>query len=300
MSGLRPTDEETTVDGLVHYRRWPGRRGDRTLVCVHGLGEDHLGWSVVSPALADYGDVVELDLPGYGLTPRARRRLTVRSAQRFLHRFLDAVCPEPVVLLGSSFAGAVSVLEAMRAPQRVAALVLTSSYYPPSFGGWRAPLVVPRLLLQGMRLARAGHSRHRGALSPVDAAERITRVQVDRPTMQEHVSRHHHSASGHSRQAEIEAISSLIWWSLRTRRMRKLYGQVQCPTAIVHGNNDPQVPWQWAKAQHRRRPDWHLYPVEGEGHVAQLQDPADWLAAVTSFLRQLADGATAGRGATHG
>jgi pimeloyl-ACP methyl ester carboxylesterase len=133
LPALPPGARTADLDGPVHYvEHLPaGTPTGPTLVCVHGLGGSHANWHDLGPLLAAAGHrVLALDLAGHGRTPRAGRSASVRANRRLLHRFLVEVAGEPVVLVGNSMGGTLSVLEAAAHPERVLGLVLIGPAAP--------------------------------------------------------------------------------------------------------------------------------------------------------------------------
>ena len=135
-----PESHFVDLDGPVHYREWAGPDGP-TFVCVHGLGGSLLNWVSVAPALAKRGRVVAVDLVGFGKTPREGRSAGMKANRLLLSRFLGEVATGPVVLIGNSMGGAISMLQAALEPQSVAGLALTSPALPWSRGGRPDPMV---------------------------------------------------------------------------------------------------------------------------------------------------------------
>src|SRR5436305_738248 len=82
------------------------------------------------PELTDRVRVLALDLAGHGRTPAAGRRTTVSANQRLLDRFVREVVGEPVVLMGNSMGGAISLLQAASTPELTAGLVLVNPALP--------------------------------------------------------------------------------------------------------------------------------------------------------------------------
>src|SRR2546430_1919938 len=113
------------LDGPVHYADFGGT--GPTLVLVHGLGGSHVNWLAVAPALARGARVLALDLAGFGRTPLGERSADVHANRVLLDRFLDAVAAAPAILIGNSMGGLLAMLEAARAPERVAGLVLVAA-----------------------------------------------------------------------------------------------------------------------------------------------------------------------------
>ena len=125
-----PPSQWIDLGGPVHYREWPGPAEGPTFVLVHGLGGSLLNWASVAPGLARWGRVVALDLAGFGLTPLERRSAGVTANRRLLGAFLKALELPPVVLVGNSMGGMVSLLQAARAPETISALVLVDAAFP--------------------------------------------------------------------------------------------------------------------------------------------------------------------------
>ena len=110
-----------TADGAVLAgERLPGT--GPTVVLLHAGVADSRAWRDVAPALnAEGADVVAYDRRGFGRTPG--------SAAAFRHAddlesVLDATADGPAWLVGNSQGGLIALDVALRAPERVAGLVL--------------------------------------------------------------------------------------------------------------------------------------------------------------------------------
>ena len=108
----------------------PGRDGT-PIVFVHGLGGSHLNWCLIGPELAAGRRAVALDLHGFGLTPGTRATSTVQHNARLLDRFVREVTGTPVILVGNSMGGLISIMQASAAPETVRGLVLIDPALPP-------------------------------------------------------------------------------------------------------------------------------------------------------------------------
>lgn len=99
------------------------------VVLVHGLGSRSTHWLPLTRDLGRDHRIVAADLPGHGLAAMPGR-LTIDQAARSLERVLDAQ-PGPVILVGHSVGGLVATAAALRAPDRVRALVLVETALSP-------------------------------------------------------------------------------------------------------------------------------------------------------------------------
>src|SRR6266496_2614192 len=146
-----PEMRTVDLDGPVAYREWGEHRpGDPTFVCVHGLGGSHLNWMGVAPGLARTGRVLTPDLAGFGYTPRAGRSSSMAANRELLSRFIREMAEPPVVLVGNSMGGALSLIQAAYEPSSVQGLVLTSPALPWARGGMPSALVLAAFAMYRM------------------------------------------------------------------------------------------------------------------------------------------------------
>ena len=101
-----------------------------TIVLVHGLGSDAKHWLPVARHLARDHRVALVGLPGHGISPMMLP-FSLEQATIALDRAIAEQTSEPVVLVGHSVGGLVAAAEALRAPERVRALVLVESAIKP-------------------------------------------------------------------------------------------------------------------------------------------------------------------------
>ncbi|MBV8952222.1 MAG: alpha/beta hydrolase [Actinobacteria bacterium] len=275
-----PPSSYVDLDGPVHYREWEGP-DDLTIVCVHALGRNHLSWIGPSPALSRHARLLALDLPGYGLSPRDGRHGTVEAQQSLLDRFLDTTTTGRVVLVGESLGGAVSARQAGRDPERIAGVVLISSYLPPVFGGWRAPVVVSGLLLE-----RAGELGRLLVDVPLNAiVPRVGEVPLSEEVAKEESAIQRECPRGlRGLLTDGEALASLVHMSAVVSRAHAMFDAIHCPVLILHGEVDSEVPVAWARATAVAHPGWELHVLREVGHICDLDDPGAWADLATDWL----------------
>ncbi|MDP9372621.1 MAG: alpha/beta fold hydrolase [Chloroflexota bacterium] len=129
LSGV--VERTVDVDGLPlrYFEAGPraGRANGGTLVLIHGLGDAAETWARVLPALARDYRTLAPDLAGFGRTPIPPEGMRFSVLTGYLARFLDAVAPEPVALVGNSLGGAVAMRYVAARPDRVRHLFLLNS-----------------------------------------------------------------------------------------------------------------------------------------------------------------------------
>ena len=120
----------TDLSGPVRYLDFGGPADGPAIICVHGLGGSAVNWTAVAPLLTGTCRVLAPDLAGHGLTQSLGRGTDVASNRALLHRFVMSVTGGPVILMGNSMGGMISLLEASAAPAAVAGLVLVDPALP--------------------------------------------------------------------------------------------------------------------------------------------------------------------------
>lgn len=85
----------------------------KPLLLIHGLGGSAKSWSTIWSALAERRDLIAIDLPGFGDTPRLAGETSIRTLSDAVTSFIDAQGLRGVDVVGSSM-GARLVLELAR------------------------------------------------------------------------------------------------------------------------------------------------------------------------------------------
>ena len=289
-----PPSRFADLDGAIHYVEWDGP-AERTFVLVHGLGGSLLSWLAVAPGLARHGRVLALDLPGFGRSERVGRRSRVSNLRATVSRFVDEVAGAPVVLVGNSMGGGISMLEAALEPAAVEALVLSNSVFPWTRGSLPAPVVMLGFSLY--RLPRVGEWFARQRITRVEA-ERAVEVGFriithDPSSIPQDLVRLHveqlvrHQQNPDAGPAFLEAARSLMALGRHREVVRWIVNSVKCPVLVIHGRSDRLVPVGFAEAAARMRPDWDLRLLPKVGHVPQMEAPERWLGLVEGWLAGL-------------
>lgn len=299
--------QSRTVDlgGPVHYVDFGGpdsfRDAAATVVLVHGLGGSHLNWDLFAPLIRDRAHVLSLDLPGFGRSEPGGRRTTVHDNVAVLDRFLTEVADTPVVLVGNSMGGMISILQTAASPRTVNGLVLLDAAVPGprraldplvalTFAGYAIPLVGERFLaLRRARSTPLAQVRDVLRLCGVDPddlpAETIARSldlierRRDQPAMD---------------RAFLSAARSLLRLLVVPHAYRAAMASIEVPVLLVQGDADRLVPVAAARDIARRHPAWRYLELPGVGHVPQLQVPGRLAGEFLAWLEETAGDRAAG------
>jgi len=160
---------------------------------------------------------------------------------------IDGLTNGRLVLVGSSMGGWLSLLAARARPERMAGLVLIAA----------APDFTERMLLK--------------ELSPEDRAILERDGRLERPS-------------------QYSPEPSIFTWKLieegRSHLLLDKPLAVPCPVRLLHGQSDPDVPWEYSLqiARHLEAPDIVTTFVKGGDH--RLSTPAD-IARLTATVEEL-------------
>src|SRR5580692_7682705 len=163
------------LDGPVRYLDFGGPADGPVIVCVHGLGGSAVNWTAIAPLLTSTCRVLAPDLAGHGLTQSLGRGTDVAANRALLHRFITSVTSGPVILMGNSMGGMISLLEASAAPAAVAGLILVDPALP--FVPARPdPLVTAMFALYLTPGLRRAVQARRGRQVPAELVSSIMRL----------------------------------------------------------------------------------------------------------------------------
>ena len=280
------------LGGPVHYLDFGGPAEGPVIVCVHGLGGNAVNWVAVAPLLTGTCRVLAPDLAGHGLTQSLGRGTDVAANRALLHRFVTTVTGGPVILMGNSMGGMISLLEASAAPASVAGLVLVDPAVPFTFAR-PDPAVAAMFALYLTPGLRQMMQARRYRQAPADLVASILRLCCEDPSRvaPEVLARHIEVATRRSAFPGIEADFAAAMRSVvRTVGYPhgRAYGQrirsVTCPVLLIHGTADRLVPIAAARAAVQANPAWSLREFDGVGHVPQLEAPRDTADAVLAWL----------------
>ncbi len=232
------------------------------IVLVHGLGANWQSWLENMPVLAERHRVMALDLPGFGLSEMPTEQLSITGMARCVLATMDAVGIDTGIVVGNSMGGFVGAEMALVAPERVEKLVLVSAA-----ALWSEQLTArPTVVLN--KLARSYSSwfygqwkfawRHPRLRLPALAAELL---------------------SGTGTPGFADGVQALYDYRIRDR-----LSEVEAPTLVVWGTNDPLVPLWHAFEYEELIPHARVVVFRDTGHVPMLERPTRFNAVLDDFL----------------
>lgn len=263
--------------GQVRYLR--AGTGPPVLL-VHGLLGYSFSWRFTIPALAQRHTVFALDLPGIGFSQRRPEMdCSMTAAAARLLRFLDAVGIPTTDLVGNSHGGALSILAAAAAPERIRKLVLVAPVNPWSSQG--------RVLIDIFSSAPGAAAFRRGhrLLKPVHGIL-LARMYGDRRRISPG------TIEGYAAPMDIPGsedylLKTVACWLADLPKLEAALPQVSAPTLLVWGSRDGAVYPESAEEVGRRLPGSRLRFIKGAGHLPFEEFPDHFNRLVLDFLLSL-------------
>lgn len=247
------------------------------VVLVHGWSLSSAIFADEVAALSGSHRVLAPDLRGHGRSPPALPFGLAELADD-LAALLEALAPEPAVLVGWSLGAQVALAALPRVRARLSALVLVSG--TPRFtagAGWPHGLPAQSVEVLAHRVrrdpARALARFADGMFAPgeLDAAglARVARLRAGAPAP--------------DREAALAGLEVLAGADLR-----EALPAVDLPVLLVHGACDPICPAAASAAMAEAIPGARRVELAGAGHAPFLSRPSAFRAALRPFLAEAA------------
>jgi pimeloyl-ACP methyl ester carboxylesterase len=246
-------------------------RGSRTLVFLHGIGGNHRAFVPQLERFSKNARAIAWDMPGYGASPPLDR-MTFPGLAQALVALLDARGVKQAVVVGHSMGGMVAQELVASFPERVAALVLyaTTPAFGAAGGDWQRQFLESRL-----RPLDEGKT-------PADLAPALVAGIVGEDPDPDGVAQAVECMSAISPDAYRAALHCLV-----TFDRRDSLGRVRCPTLALAAERDRVVSPEIVKRMAEAIPGAAYRLLPGAGHLANLERPAAFDAALEAFLTGL-------------
>ncbi|MCY3923517.1 MAG: alpha/beta hydrolase [Chloroflexi bacterium] len=267
------------------------RRGDAPFVLIfHGTPQGHHASFMGEPFEAAGFGTITPSRPGYLRTPIETGRTFAEQADA-VAALLDVLEIDQVAVYGISGGGPSSIEFAARHPERTKCLILEvaiSKQFEPDV----SPLIVAlarsslAFKIQALLLRRSPRfavSQMMKVESTLDAAEiaRITADVIADPEKLEVLRRIADGPPFGMLRAGFD--NDLLQFASIDRLP---LDQVRCPTLVVHGTHDGDVPFAHAEQSLGGIPNAELFTVENGWHILRLSDGGNaYLRAEIDFLK---------------
>lgn len=245
--------------------------GPNVLLCLHGIGGNRDSFADFMDAPPRGWRTVAWDMPGYGGSAPLEK-MTFPALADAAAAILDDMGAKTAVVLGHSMGGMVAQEAALRHPDRISGLVLFAT--TPAFGG-RDDSFKEAFLADRLAPLDAGKT-------PADIAPGLVGGMFSDATPQAARDRAAASMAAVPTDAYRQALACIVIFN----RIADL-PDIRCPTLVLAAELDRLSPPRTMARMAEKMPDARYVCLDGVGHLANLEDPPAFNAAVTGFLNTL-------------
>lgn len=232
----------------------------RPLILMHGWGCDHSTVRSIAATAALTHTVYNIDFPGFGASEEPAEVWGVERYTRLIEALVKSEKLESPVLVGHSFGGRVAILFASRNKADKVILVDAAGIKP------------RRTLKYYLKVYsfKAGKKFWELILGKEKAQARIDRMRARR---------------GSSDYAGASPMMRRILSKVVNEDLTDRLPMISAPTLLIWGENDTATPLSDAKIMARLIPDAGLVSFPGCGHYSFLDNPGQFRAVLSSFLK---------------
>ena len=241
-----------------------------TIVMIHGFAANKKNWIRFSGHLTDSFHVLAIDLPGHGESIKdPQLSYGIDDQVGYLKNILDHLMLEQFHMVGNSMGGAISALYAATYPEQVKLLFLID---PAGIHAYESELVA--YLVAGENPLIVNSRQDFEELMDFALEEQpfipwpIKSVMADRLIANQELNKKIFS--------EMRIDKDFVF---RTE-LRKIIA----PTMIVWGREDRVIHWKNAEIFDRLIPDSELIILDGIGHAAMIEAPAETAEIFKAFV----------------
>ena len=257
-----------TRDGRFSYEA-AGDISLPSLIFLHGIGGAARAWRRQIEFFSGNFRAVAWDMPGYGgSAPLAS--VSIATLADALQDFLQGIGAGAPILVGHSIGGMIVQQWLTRHPAAARAVVLaqTSPAFGKADGDWQKSFIEARL-------------------GPLDRGETMASLA---PTLVKELVGDHPDPAGlevaRSCMASVpEASYRASMLALLGFDQRHALGDIRTPTLVLSGSRDKNAPASMMARMAGFIPNANYVELDGAGHLANLEQPSAFNAALDQFLK---------------
>jgi 3-oxoadipate enol-lactonase len=257
-----------TPDGRFGYEA-AGDPASPPLVFLHGIGGAARAWRGQLDAFSDRYRTIAWDMPGYGGSAPLSA-VSIAALADALQDFLRAVGATKPILVGHSIGGMIVQQWLTKNPKAAAAVVLaqTSPAFGKPDGDWQKAFIDARL-------------------GPLDRGETLVSLA---PSLVQELVGDDPDTNGMDLARDCmasvpEATYRATMLALMGFDLRAALKSIAVPTLVLSGSKDNNAPAPMMAKMASYIPSATYVELEGVGHLANLERPGAFNAALNDFLK---------------
>lgn len=247
----------------------PHPAGKPAVLLLHGLGANKHMWDFQTPALSQAGlRPLPVDLPGFGESHFSGKRWHLSIAVKRLLQLFDEMEIEHCVVVGLSLGGVVAQKLALACPQRVARLVLVSTFATLRPRTWSAGWYLLRRFVKAMSSGPEKQAELVAWHIFPDERQALWRDELVRCIQEANPS-----------------VYQAAMLELALFDSRKDLPRLQMPTLVIGGEMDRTAPVELQADLTRRIRGARQVVIPSAGHALPIDQPGAFNSALISWMR---------------
>ena len=235
------------------------------LILLHGFPLDNRIWIRVRPLLEDQFEVILPNLRGFGNSHAKKNGNSTFDMAQDIVELMDALKIKKGIIAGHSMGGYVTLAFADAYPERLLGLGLISTQSLADNSEKKASRYQTATQVEGLGMEVLAESM----------SDKLVTDQELRKITSEIILSQNKSGS-------VEALKALA----ERPDLSLVLKDLQCPTAIIHGNADSLIPVERAEEMHNACSFSSLTILDRTGHMPMLERPTETAIA----LKRLTEG----------
>lgn len=253
---------QINIDGYNIEYKITGE-GPDTLVILQGWGTSLATYNTVAAAVEDRYRVVQLDMPGFGLSDEPREPWAVDDFADFVLKFLDALELRKVSFLGHSYGGRVIIKLAAREdlPVEIEHIVLVDS--------------------AGIKQRRSNDQNFR--VYKYKVLKRLANLKIAQKLCPELIEdwRSRQGSADYRNSTPMMRACMVI---AVNEDLQDCMPKIKQDTLLIWGEKDTATPLEEGKRMDELIPSSGLAVIPGVGHYSFLEAPAAFRAILRAYL----------------
>ncbi|NUM44157.1 MAG: alpha/beta fold hydrolase [Anaerolineales bacterium] len=269
------------VDGQPIHAITAGKPNRQIALLIHGWSSSSYALSPLTGLLSQRFSCIAIDLPGYGKSPRLPERTSIEGYADLLINLLGAISDRPVVLVGHSMGGMISLTMALKEPALIERMVLLNPTITGVLSTFVNVAVSPVTMLDRFRLTSSLVSVVERSfvgitdriMRPASFAERTDITEQD-----------YYRLRADARRPGQGKVRAECYRAMRENNLTGKVGKIEKPSLVIWGAEDNTVPLRDAGVIADEWPLADLRILPKSGHWPHFEAPDTTRRLVASFL----------------
>ena len=258
-----------------------GRRDRQLVLLIHGWSSSAYAMSPLMALLSQRYWCIAVDLPGYGNSPRMKSGATIEKYADVLADFIEALYDGPVILVGHSMGGMISITMAEKYPELINRTILICPTVTGKLSTYINLIVSPITRLEQFAPTRLiSRLVERISSSVTDRIMRPASFAARTGITSEDYNR----LKTDARRPDQGIVRAECFDAMRDNNLSGRLATIQTPTLVIWGAEDNTVPLSDAGVIADEWPSADLRIMPRAGHWPQFERPEDTRRMIANFL----------------